>query len=227
MSSDDLPFRGVRAAIFDMDGTLVDSEPFTGHSVLAELRAADVDDPDLDTTRYYGCTWQSIATDLVQRHPRLAGRCTPESLDARFRRIWQESPPPPIPGMLRAIEAAGAHLATAIATSSHRGSVDDLFARLDVGRHFDAVVSAEDYERSKPDPQCFVLAARRLGVEPADCVVFEDSIAGLTAARAAGAKVVAVTHRSPEVQRARSLADLAVADYDELPERFFERISSQ
>jgi len=208
-----------RAAIFDMDGTLVDSEPFTAASVRALLDDAGVDDPELDPTRFFGRTWRSIADELNARHPGLG--CTPEALDRRFERMWLEEPPPPIPGALEALRTARAHGRTAIATSGQRASVQALFARLDVGRWIEEVVAAEDFGASKPDPECFLLAAQRLGVEPADCTVFEDSIAGLTGARAAGMRVVAITWRSADVVRATALADLAVRDYRELPDGFF------
>jgi len=227
MTADPCAIRGVEAVIFDMDGTLVDSEPFTAVSVEDLLVAEGIEDPELDPTGFYGRTWQAISDELIVRHPQLAGRCSPDLLDARFLQCWRLSPPPPIPGALVALAAAKACGPTALATSSHRSAVDALMAQLDLGRWLDVVVSAEDFSRSKPDPECFLLAAARLGVAPQACLVFEDSLAGLQAARSAGMQAVAITHRTADIDRARALSNLAVPDYRGLPADFFARSRAQ
>ncbi len=227
MSAEPSGIRGVEAVVFDMDGTLVDSEPFTAVSVEALLAAEGIEDPQLDTTRFFGRTWQAISDELIARHPQLADRCSPEVLDARFLQCWQQTPPPPIPGALSALAAARACGPTALATSSHRSAVDALLAQLDLGRWIDVVVSAEDFARSKPDPECFLLAAHRLRVEPRACLVFEDSLAGLQAAQAAGMQAVAITYRTPDIDAARALSDLAVTDYRGLPPDFFSKSRAQ
>ena len=219
--------RGVEAVIFDMDGTLVDSEPFTAVSVEAMLEAEGISDSELDPTCFFGRTWQAISDELIARHPQLADRCSPEILDARFLQCWQQTPPPPIPGALSALAAARACGPTALATSSHRSAVDALLAQLDLEQSLDVIVSAEDFARSKPDPECFLLAAHRLGIKPQACLVFEDSLAGLQAAQAAGMQAVAITHRTPDIEAARALSDLAVTDYHGLPPDFFSKSRAQ
>jgi len=227
MSAEPCAIRGVEAVIFDMDGTLVDSEPFTATSVEALLAAEGIEDPELDPTCFFGRTWQAISDELIARHPQLADRCSPEVLDARFLQCWQQTPPPPIPGALSALAAARACGPTALATSSHRSAVDALLAQLDLEQWLDVIVSAEDFARSKPDPECFLLAAHRLGVDAQACLVFEDSLAGLRAARAAGMQAVAITHRTPDIDAARALSDLAVSDYRGLPPDFFSKSRAQ
>eukprot|EP00493_Phyllostaurus_siculus_P012774 UN12961 len=82
-------------------------------------------------------------------------------------------------------------LKVGIATSSNRESVKHLLQRLGANS-VDDFVAAEDYSESKPDPECFLLLASKLGVKPRDCLVFEDSVAGVQAARKAGMKVIAI-----------------------------------
>ena len=81
--------------------------------------------------------------------------------------------------------------------------------RLTSSMWLDAVVTGRDVKRSKPDPECFLLAASKVGVDPARCVVFEDAPAGITAAKAAGMKCIAITSKGHTPERQRD-ADLIV-----------------
>lgn len=212
---------GIQAVVFDMDGTLVDSEPYTGISVRRLLAAQGIDDPDLDMSVFHGCTWQAISDALVARHPGLAGVCTPEGLDAQFEALWEETPPPFIAGAPQALAAAHAQGRTAICTSSRRPAVARLVSARGLGPDLDAIVCADDFGPSKPDPACFLLAAERLGVPPARCLVFEDSVAGQTAAARAGMTVVGIgpLRTGPHAPR------FAIPHYEALPAGFFADIS--
>jgi len=83
----------------------------------------------------------------------------------------------------------------ALASSSPRAVVDAMLEELGLSRSFDAVIAGNDAARGKPAPDIFLLAARRLGVDPAKCLVFEDTLHGVAAARAAGMVPVAVRTR--------------------------------
>ena len=79
---------------------------------------------------------------------------------------------------------------------------------------FQAIVSADDVSTGKPDPQVFLLAARKLGVPPERCIVFEDAVVGIEAAHAAGMRVVALSTTSP--QASLQAAERVIASFDEL-----------
>ena len=81
----------------------------------------------------------------------------------------------------------------AIGSSAPRGNVDLIISMTQTAEFFQTIISMEDTSRGKPDPQVFQLAAERLGVSPAHCVVFEDAVAGVEAAKAGGMKCVAVS----------------------------------
>jgi len=216
----------LRAVLFDMDGTLIDSELLTEAAVASMLRDAGIDDPLLDLRTFYGITWRSATETLVTRHPSLAGVCTEQALHDAFHALWEADPPPPIPGALETLRAVGERAATAIVTSSNGASVETLLERFDLHPCLDTYVSSDQFDRSKPDPECYLLAASRLGVAPAECLVFEDSVAGIAAARSAGMSVIAITFRTPDRARAAALADLAIDDYRELPPTFGGRLNT-
>jgi len=108
----------------------------------------------------------------------------------------------------------------ALASSAPRPNIDAVFEALALGRFLDAVVSADEVGRGKPDPAIFLEAARRLGLAPARCVVVEDAPAGLEAARRAGMASIGVlsTHH-PALQ-----ADVVVASLDQLAPNAFSEL---
>lgn len=107
----------------------------------------------------------------------------------------------------------------AIVTSAPRANLDMIVETLGIGRHFQALVAEEDAERGKPDPEGFLVAASRAGIEPARCVVIEDAPAGLQAAKAGGMRALGVTttHPAPDLDD----ADLVVESLtEEIVRRF-------
>jgi len=115
------------------------------------------------------------------------------------------------PGCLELIEAAGSRgLPRAVASSSTRALVDAVLSRFGLDETFQAVVTGECVARAKPWPDIFLEASARLGTAPADCVVLEDSLAGVRAARSAGMTVIAVPEQDPE--SFEQIADAVVGD---------------
>ena len=99
----------------------------------------------------------------------------------------------------------------AIASSAPLANIEAVLAVLDLGHDFEAVVSAEDVTTGKPDPEVFLLAARKLGVDPSRAIVVEDAAAGVEGARRAGMKCIGV---NPKL---RLDADVYVSSLDEVP----------
>ena len=183
-----------RAAIFDLDGLLVDSEPVhmqTWRLVMGRRGVAISDD-----------VLQSIigVSDAVFLERFLAENGLDGSVDewlADKRCTYLElirDGVSPFPGAVELVKTLAARIPAAIATSASADDVAVCVEQLDLGPSITATVTREDVASHKPAPDCFLLAAQRLGVGPADCVVFEDSLAGVEAARRAGMRCVAVTN---------------------------------
>jgi HAD superfamily hydrolase (TIGR01509 family) len=181
-----------RAVLFDMDGTLVDSEKVwdvtlqevaatLGGRLSARTRAAM-----LGSNLYQSITMLHDDLDITA-DPAATGRLLLERTKAYFARglPWQ----PGARDLLHAVRAAG--LPTALVTSTHRDLVD--VALHTIGRHhFDTVVCGDEVTHNKPHPEPYLRAAEQLGVPPADCVAVEDSPTGVASACAAGCTVLAV-----------------------------------
>ena len=95
--------------------------------------------------------------------------------------------------LMAALQPSGAGFRQAIGSSAPRANLELILDRTGIRDYLDAVVASEDTTRGKPDPQVFLVAAQRLGVEPGKCVVFEDAVAGVQAARAGGMRCIAVS----------------------------------
>jgi HAD superfamily hydrolase (TIGR01509 family) len=187
---------GIRAVILDMDGLLVDSEPIHwvtlnrvlaeyGHRVDEEENSGYVGQPEVETWRMV-MGKRGISADL-QELSRKRARV--------FSEILRTEGIPVMPGamdLVKACKEKGYPLA--IATSTPRGTVVEVLAASGFDREVEIVASAYDPEvkHGKPAPDVFLRAATLLGVEPANCLVFEDSGLGIQAAKAAGMRCVAV-----------------------------------
>jgi HAD superfamily hydrolase (TIGR01509 family) len=218
-------FSAVGAVLFDCDGTLVDSERLGGEAIAEVVRAQGVDDTRLDYSQLHGLRWSAIAQRLVARFPALAEVDLAAAFQRGFNRRLRGAPPPLIPGTREAVLAASDLLPTAVVSSGDREDVELALQAHGLLERFAFTVCAEDCSRSKPDPQGFLLAAQRLGVTPQRCLVFEDSEAGLQAARAAKMSTVAIASAGTP-DRLEALADRCVPDYTALPRGFFAAISA-
>lgn len=182
------------AAIFDMDGLLIDSEPFWRQAERRVFAAVGVHLSDDMCRRTQGMRTDEVVAYWYRQHPWRG-----KSREAVRREIIAavadliENGGAALPGVytaLKALREAGVRLG--LASSSPHELIRAVVARLRLEDCFEATCSAMDHERGKPDPAVYLEAARRLSAAPAECVAFEDSIAGVQSAKAAGMTVVAV-----------------------------------
>jgi len=179
------------AALFDLDGVLIDSESVYSRFWTEIDRIYPTGIPDY-ALHIKGTTLPEILKDFPDPMVRadILHRISEFQASMSFELF------PGVSDFLTALSVAG--VPSAIVTSSDSRKMDMLFSQLpDLRRHFSVVIDASQVSRSKPDPQGYLLAAEALGVNPHDCFVFEDSIQGLKAGCAAGATVVALATTYP------------------------------
>jgi beta-phosphoglucomutase len=211
-----------RAVLWDMDGTLLrtteqhrlawrDTMAAEGFELTEERFAESFGRRDADALRGY-------------LGPRLAA-CEIERIcadkDGRYLELIRTAGVRLLPGVeewLMRLKSQGWR--QAIASSATRRVIETVLAALGITSYFDLIVSAEDIERGKPDPQIFLVAASRLGVQPSRCVVVEDAPTGIEAARRAGISTLGVltTHSTLPA------ADLSVLTLDCLTPDAFNRL---
>lgn len=210
-----------RAALFDMDGTLVDNTQ-------AHIRAFEI-----FCARYGVTGWKEklsqafgmgnddimrlIMPAEVLRERGLASLA--EEKEAIYREIYAPEihPVEGLVALLESLRAAGVRCA--VGSSGCRANVDFVLEKCRIGEFFDARISGDRVTRCKPDPEIYLTAAAALGMAPADCVVFEDAKAGIESARRAGAgRVVALATTLPrEVLERETNADVIGATFADLP----------
>jgi HAD superfamily hydrolase (TIGR01509 family) len=201
---------GDTAVIFDLDGTLVDSEPNyyeAGRQVLAGLGVADYTWSDHE--RFVGIS--TLETVAVWKEQYGLGPSV-EELFATKNRIYLDlarAATPAYPEMVKFVELLATEgVPMAVASGSTPEAIEAVLAGTGLDAHLRTTVSADEVARGKPAPDVFLEAARRLGAAPADCVVLEDAAPGAAAAHAAGMRCVAV----PYVAAQADAPEFATAD---------------
>ena len=208
-----MPASDAYAAIWDMDGTLVDTAELHFDAWLALCK---------ELGRPF--TRAEFAATFGRRNPEILAYLFGDRFSERqvdelgtrkeeFYKAAARKGVDLLPGVRTLLE--GLHEAgfkQAIGSSAPRGNVDLILQLTGTHRFFDAIVSMEDTQRGKPDPQVFLVGATKLEVEPARCVVLEDAVAGVEAAKAGGMKCIAVSFvgHHPEAKLRAAGADAVV-----------------
>lgn len=210
----------IRGIIFDVDGVLVDSEPFIAEAaarMLAETYGVIVSRKDF--APFIGTGEDRFISGAAQRHGVLVSMPRDK---LRTYEIYLQI----IRGRLRAVPGALPFIAAArqrglklaLATSADQRKLAGNLAEIQLPpESFDAVVTGNDITRKKPDPQAFLLAAERLGLPPRQCLVVEDAVNGIEAAVAAGSPALGLTTTFPADALCRAGATWTAPDLARVP----------
>lgn len=190
--------KSVKAALFDLDGVIFDTEPQYTVFWGAQCREFHPERPGLEheikgqtLDQIYGA-W--FSGPLQEKQPLITERLNhyEASMDYSYVDGFET--------FVRALRKQG--LKTAVVTSSNQLKMESVYRQHPEFKSlFDVILTSEDFDESKPHPDCYLKAAARFGVEPRECVVFEDSFNGLKAGRAAGMSVVglATTNKAEHI----------------------------
>jgi beta-phosphoglucomutase len=205
----------IKAVVFDMDGVLTDSEPLINQAAIEMFREKGLTVQPDDFLPFVGAGENRYIGGVAEKY------AFPIDLAAAKKRTY-EIYLDLVPTRLEAFPGAGelvrscrkAGLKTAVASSADRIKVEANLLKIDLPPEgWDAIVCAEDVVLKKPAPDIFLAAARKLGVPPNQCVVIEDAVNGIEAARAAGMRCVAVAQTfPPEKLRAAHVVRTGVRD---------------
>ncbi|CAN5499591.1 HAD-IA family hydrolase [soil metagenome] len=196
----EIPASGYDAVIFDCDGTLVDSMPMHYDAWEYALAKSGFAHP-FTHQRHYGNAGMPIPATVAQLNAEFGTNLDADRINAD-RAVYLRKHHPTAGPVLPVVDFAGSlagKLPMAVASGSDREIVDDSLAHLGIAHLFPVVVTPEDVApgRGKPAPDMFLLAAERMDVDPARCLVFEDGHNGILAAQAAGMQTVFVPTPAP------------------------------
>ena len=206
----------VEAVIFDLDGTLIDNNPYHLKAWKQYLlnMGREVSEDEYKAN-FNGRTNKDVVEYIHQRKM-TDEEAAPYYLakEQLYREIYQPYIKP-VPGLLPFLEELDQHhIPMAIATSGILPNINYTFEHIPIKQYFKEVIYSAHIRKGKPDPEIYKRTAEALKVNPSNCVVFEDAIVGIQAAKGAGMKVIAVTttHTAEELYE----ADKVIKDYTEV-----------
>ena len=203
-----------KAFIFDMDGTIVDNMAFHTQSWITFFerrgRAIDADE-------FFRTTAGRQGKEIIRSHMgEDLGDEEVATLNHEKEAVYRELYAPhlkSVAGFDDLVNQARAQgIALAVGTAAPPANVEFTLDGLDLRRHFETIVGADDVARGKPHPDVFLEAAKRCGAEPENCIVFEDAPLGVEAARRAGMRVVVITTTLPREAFAEFDNVIAIVD---------------
>lgn len=212
------------AVIFDMDGVLVDSNPF--HKIalkhFCSKHGHHLTDEQL-LKKIYGRTNRDWIINLFGNITDDQIKQFADEKESLFRQLY-ENDIKPVSGLVSFLELLEKNeVPKAIATSAPRVNVDFTLDKTGIGKYFKIILDDTFVTRGKPDPEIYVKTAKALNMPPERCIVIEDSLSGIEAGQAAGARVIGITTTHGPAEMAH--ADYVIDNFTQLNLRVLEKIA--
>ncbi len=213
------------AAIFDMDGVIVDNMAYHNQAWELFFHKYRPPLPLQEFMLHFGRTNKDLFELLFSRELSYEEEAAlGEEKEALYRKAYAPHVAP-VPGFVEFVQELKAHsVRTAVGTSAPRINLDFVLDRIPLRPYFDVLIDSSDVIRGKPDPEIYLKAAGRLGCPPEFCLVFEDSFAGIQSGRNAGMKVVALSTTHPPERLLPHSPDKIIRDFTEIDYTLFRQL---
>jgi beta-phosphoglucomutase family hydrolase len=187
-----------KAVIWDMDGVIADTAPYHFKAWQEVFQKRGVNFTEEDFRHYFGQRNDTIIRNVLGKglSPSEVDAIAGEKEENYRQRVSQHIKP--LPGAIELLKSLREYgFKVALASSAPIENIQLVTQGLGINNHFQAIVSGRDVTEGKPSPQGFLLAAKKLGVAPENCIIIEDAVAGVTASKRAGMRCIAVTNTHP------------------------------
>ena len=213
--------RPIKAILFDLDGTLLDSEELTDRLMSDYLIAAGRSPNPYELSRFHGVTWTEAVERFYQIAPDYSEHISADTLREKFETELVSESIRQIEKASDFVREASQHFRCVIVSSSPRSTIFRAIETLNISSYIEFVVGEEDIEKSKPAPDPYLQALRGLGLPPTQVLTFEDSDAGITSSMVAGMWTVGINRQSGHFSQMGEVEPhLTIKTFADLPLEF-------
>jgi len=208
-----------KAVLFDMDGVIIDSDSLHDEAKrgAVDFCGIQIEESEWQKIRHY--TSVQIYDWLVEQYPDI--KIKKEEFIAEKSRIFSEIAPIKIQDIRGAFKFVrylkSKNIKTALVTASRKDTLGIVYQKFKLDDYFDVILTREDVENVKPDPEAYLKAAKLLEVRPEDCTVVEDAVLGVQSGKSAGCKVIGRASAVTQEVLTEAGADAVFVNYEELP----------
>ena len=204
----------IKAVVFDMDGTIADSEKIAERVTREFFQKRGIIMTREEEKAMFGLNWKDLVKEILGSRGLEYSQSIKNTLKERYVRTMSRDVKS-LPGVYDLLGEVSKNLKVGLATNSRYREVEIIFDKLDFQRYFHLKLARDHVKKGKPNPEIYLKAADTFGVRPFECVVFEDSIIGLLAAKNAGMKRIAIVNTYSR-KDLHNEADIVIDSYKDI-----------